>query len=49
MFDGKVENRSNPRELSKTELLQQLDCMKDSNFGKHSSKRKRKRNSKKLN
>ena len=49
MFDGKAENRPKPRELFGSDLLQQLEAVKDNSFGKHPNKRKRKRTPKELN
>ena len=42
MFDGKTENRPKHRELSGSDLLQQLEVVKDNSFKKHLNKRKRK-------
>lgn len=42
LFDGKLENMPKPRELSRIDLLQQLESVKDFNFGKHPSNKKRK-------
>ena len=44
MFDGKAENRPKPRELSGSDLLQQLEVVKDNSFKKHLNKRKGKEN-----
>ncbi|KAK8600505.1 hypothetical protein V6N12_050358 [Hibiscus sabdariffa] len=49
MFDGKVENRSKPKDLSGVDLLQQLNCLNENDFGKHPNKMKRKRNPEELN
>ena len=38
-----------PRELSGSDLLQQLEAVKDNSFGKHPNKRKRKRTPEELN
>ncbi|XP_031108598.1 uncharacterized protein LOC116013079 [Ipomoea triloba] len=48
-FNGKVESRSAPLELSGEEVLRQLHEISDSPFGKHPNKRKRKRNLEDLN
>ncbi|KAK9045784.1 hypothetical protein V6N11_051692 [Hibiscus sabdariffa] len=49
MFDGKVENRSKPKDLSGIELLQQLNGLEENNFGKHPNKMKRKSTPEELN
>ncbi|XP_039138806.1 uncharacterized protein LOC120276140 [Dioscorea cayenensis subsp. rotundata] len=49
LFDGQPENRSKPRKLSGTDLLEQLAAIKDTNFGKHPNNKKRKRSPEELN
>ncbi|XP_019189011.1 PREDICTED: uncharacterized protein LOC109183385 [Ipomoea nil] len=48
-FNGKVESRSAPLELSGEDVLRQLHEISDSPFGKHPNKRKRKQNLEDLN
>ncbi|XP_019175589.1 PREDICTED: uncharacterized protein LOC109170907 [Ipomoea nil] len=48
-FNGHVESRSAPLELSGEEVLKQLESVSDTPFGKHPNIRKRKRNPEELN
>ena len=49
LFNGKLENRTIPVELSGEQILEQLDCLTNVKFGKHPLNRKRKRLPEELN